>query len=51
VAIVPNLPVIAELAAAVDVPVVALVVGLLTRQIHQRLGTTSVGHLSALREH
>jgi len=51
VAIVPNLPVIAELAAAVDVPVVALVVGLLTRQIHQRLGTTSVGQLSTLREH
>jgi hydrogenase-4 component E len=51
VAIVPNLPVIAELAAAVDVPVVALVVGLLTHRIHQRLGTTSVGHLSALREH
>ena len=50
VAIVPNLPVIAELAAAVDVPVVALVVGLLTHRIHQRLGTTSVGHLSALRE-
>jgi hydrogenase-4 component E len=51
VAIVPNLPVIAELAAAVDVPVITLVVGLLTRQIHQRLGTTSVGHLSTLREH
>jgi hydrogenase-4 component E len=51
VAIVPDLPVIAELAAAVDVPVVALVVGLLTRRIHQRLGTTSVGRLIALREH
>jgi hydrogenase-4 component E len=51
VAIVPNLPVIAELAAAVDVPVITLVIGLLTRQIHKRLGTTSVGHLSALREH
>jgi hydrogenase-4 component E len=51
VAIVPNLSVIAELAAAVDVPVITLVVGLLTRQIHRRLGTTSVGHLSALREH
>jgi hydrogenase-4 component E len=50
IAIVPNLPVIAELAAAVDVPVVALVVGMLTRRIHQRLGTTSVGHLAALRE-
>jgi len=51
IAIVPNLPVIAELAAAVDVPVVALVFGLLTRQIHRRVGTTSVGRLAALREH
>jgi hydrogenase-4 component E len=51
VAIVPNLPVIAELAAAVDVPVITLVVGMLTRQIHARLGTTSVGRLAALREH
>ncbi len=51
IAIVPSLPVIAELAAAVDVPVVALVVGLLTRQIHRRLGTTAVGSLAALREH
>jgi hydrogenase-4 component E len=50
IAIVPSLPVIAELAAAVDVPVIALVVGLLMRQIYQRLGTTSVGRLSALRE-
>ncbi len=50
VAIVPNLPVIAELAAAVDVPVVALVVGMLTRRIHARLGTTAVGRLASLRE-
>jgi hydrogenase-4 component E len=50
VAIVPNLPVIAELAAAVDVPVVALVVGLLTRRIYARLGTTAVGRLASLRE-
>jgi hydrogenase-4 component E len=50
IAIVPSLPVIAELAAAVDVPVVALVVGLLTRRIHLRLGTTAVGRLAALRE-
>ncbi len=50
VAIVPNLPVIAELAAAVDVPVVALVVGILTRRIHARLGTTAVGRLASLRE-
>ncbi|MGH6848108.1 MAG: hypothetical protein ACREC0_11940 [Methylocella sp.] len=51
IAIVPNLPVIAELAAAVDVPVITLVIGLLTRRIHKRLGTTSVGRLAALREH
>jgi hydrogenase-4 component E len=51
VAIVPDLPVIAELAAAVDVPVITLVIGLLTRRIHRRLGTTSVGRLSTLREH
>jgi hydrogenase-4 component E len=50
IAIVPSLPVIAELAAAVDVPVVALVVGLLTRRIHARVGTTAVGRLAALRE-
>jgi hydrogenase-4 component E len=50
IAIVPNLPVIAELAAAVDVPVFTLVLGMLTRRIHVRLGTTSVGSLAALRE-
>jgi hydrogenase-4 component E len=50
VAIVPNLPVIAELAAAVDVPVITLVVGILTRRIHTRLGTTAVGQLASLRE-
>jgi len=50
VAIVPNLPVIAELAAAVDVPVITLVVGILARRIHTRLGTTAVGQLASLRE-
>jgi hydrogenase-4 component E len=50
IAIVPNLSVIAELAAAVDVPVVTLVVGLLTRRIYTRLGTTSVGSLASLSE-
>jgi hydrogenase-4 component E len=50
VAIVPNLPVIAELAAAVDVPVITLVIGMLTRRIHARLGTTSVGELASLRD-
>jgi hydrogenase-4 component E len=50
IAIVPNLPVIAELAAAVDVPVFTLVIGLLTRRIHATVSTTMVGRLAALRE-
>lgn len=50
IAIVPNLPVIAELAAAVDVPVFTLVIGLLTRRIHGTVSTTMVGRLAALRE-
>jgi hydrogenase-4 component E len=50
VAIAPNLPVIAELAAAFDVPIVALVIGLLARRIHARIGSTAVGRLAALRE-
>jgi len=50
VAIVPNLSVIAELAAAVDVPAITLVIGMLTRRIHARLGTTAVGQLASLRE-
>jgi hydrogenase-4 component E len=50
VSIVPNLPVIAELAAAFELPVITLVIGLLTRRIHERVGNTSVGLLAALRE-
>jgi len=49
-AIAPDLSVLAELAAAFDVVVVTLVVGLLTRRIHERVGDTSVGVLAALRE-
>jgi hydrogenase-4 component E len=50
VAIAPDLPFIAELTVAFDVPVTALVIGLLTRRIHERVGGTSVGLLAALRE-
>ncbi|MDA8049506.1 MAG: hypothetical protein M0002_05800 [Rhodospirillales bacterium] len=50
ITIVPNLPAIAELAAAVDIPVYTLVVGLLTRRIYSEMGTTMVGRLTALRE-
>jgi len=50
VAIAPDLPLIAELAAAFDVLVIALVMGLLTRRIHERVGTTEVGRLATLKE-
>ena len=50
VAIAPDLPLIAELAAAFDVLVIALVMGLLTRRIHQRVGTTAVGRMASLKE-
>ena len=50
VAIAPGLPLIAELAAAFDVLVLAFVVGILTRTVHERIGTTAVGNLTNLRE-
>jgi hydrogenase-4 component E len=50
VSIAPNLPLIAELAAAFDVLVIALVMGLLTRRIHKSVGTTLVGRMAALKE-
>jgi len=50
VSIAPNLPLIAELAAAFDVLIIALVMGILTRKIHEHVGTTSVGEMISLRE-
>jgi hydrogenase-4 component E len=50
VAITPDLPVIAELAVAFDILVLAFVVGVLTRTVHERTGTTAVGNLTNLRE-
>lgn len=50
IAIAPELPIIAELAVAVDVILIAVVVGLLTRNIRQTLGTTEAGALSELKE-
>ena len=51
IAIVNELSVIAEIAAAVDVPIAALVIGLLIRSIHQTTGSTRVGLLADLKEH
>jgi len=50
VSIAPGLPLIAELAAAFDVMIIALVMGLLTRKIHEYMGTTTVGEMTSLRE-
>ncbi|HYA40106.1 MAG TPA: hypothetical protein VEF34_02285 [Syntrophobacteraceae bacterium] len=50
VSIAPGLPLIAELAAAFDVLIIALVMGLLTRRIHEYIGTTAVGEMTSLRE-
>jgi hydrogenase-4 component E len=50
IAIAPELPIIAELAVAMDVILIAVVVGLLTRNIQQRLGTTEAAALSELKE-
>jgi hydrogenase-4 component E len=50
IAIVPGLSLIAELAIAFDAFMLAFVMGLLTRAIHEHVGTTEAGALSVLRE-
>lgn len=50
IALVPDLNAIVEVAAAVDVPLVALVIGLLIRTIEKEVGTTSVGQFDNLKE-
>lgn len=50
IAIAPDLPLIAELAVAIDVILIAVVIGVLTRDIKLRIGTTDVAALRELRE-
>jgi hydrogenase-4 component E len=50
VAIASELPLIAELAIAIDVILIAVVAGLLTRTIRQALGTTQAAALRELKE-
>ncbi|MGH8117714.1 MAG: hypothetical protein ACREP0_01600 [Rhodanobacteraceae bacterium] len=50
ISIVNDLSIIAEIAAAVDVPIAALVIGLLIRSIHRTTGTTRVGLMAELKE-
>jgi hydrogenase-4 component E len=50
IAIAPRLPLVAEMAFPFDMLIVALVIGILTRITHERVGTTEVGALRSLRE-
>lgn len=50
IAIVPGLSLIAELAIAFDALMLAFVMGVLTRAIHEHIGTTEAGALAALKE-
>ena len=50
ISIVNDLSIIVEIAAAVDVPIAALVIGLLIRNIRKVTGTTRVGLLAELKE-
>jgi len=50
IAIAGELPLIAELGVAVGVMLIAIVIGLLTRNIRQKLGTTEAATLSELKE-
>jgi hydrogenase-4 component E len=50
IAIAPELPLFAELAIASDVLVLVFTVAVLTRTVHQRMGTTAVGALTRLKE-
>ena len=50
IAIAPELPLIAELAIAFDVLVLVFIIAVLTRTVHEHLGTTEVGALAQLRE-
>jgi hydrogenase-4 component E len=50
IAIAPELPIIAELAVAGDVVLIAVVVGLLTRNIRQAVGTTEAAAMKELKE-
>lgn len=50
IAIAAELPLIAELAVAIDVVLIAVIVGLLTQNIKEKMGTTEAAALSELKE-
>ena len=50
IAVAPEMPLIAEVSIAFDVLILVFVVGVLTRAVHEHIGTTEVGTLTALKE-
>jgi len=50
IAVAPEMPLIAEVAIAFDVLILVFMVSVLTRAVRERVGTTEVGGLTALRE-
>jgi hydrogenase-4 membrane subunit HyfE len=50
IAVAPKLPLVAEMAFPFDMLIIALVIGILTRMTHERVGTTEVSALRTLRE-
>lgn len=50
IAVAPEMPLIAEVSIAFDVVILVFMVSVLTRAVHERIGTTQVGALTTLRE-
>jgi hydrogenase-4 component E len=50
IAVAPEMPLVAEVAIAFDVLILVIVVSVITRMVHEHIGTTAVGALTTLRE-
>jgi hydrogenase-4 component E len=50
IAVAPEMPLIAEVSIAFDVVILVFMVGVLTRAVHEHIGTTEVGALTMLKE-
>jgi len=50
IGVAPEMPLIAEVSIAFDVVILVFVVSVLTRAVHEHIGTTEVGALTALKE-
>ena len=50
IGVAPEMPLIAEVSIAFDVLILVFAVSVLTRTVHEQIGTTEVGALTALKE-